>query len=139
MDLETMCVVLDSGNSEELASFYQKLLGWQKFGQHPDEWIVLISNERVSGIMDGKPELVFQQVEHYMPPVWPATDGKPQQMLHLDFHVRDFEEGVKHALACGARLADVQMVESLRVFLDPAGHPFCILPPKYSPTGEYAG
>lgn len=50
-------------------------------------------------------------------------------MAHLDFHVADVEEGVKTALSCGATLSEIQFDDRWRVMLDPAGHPFCILPP----------
>ena len=126
LKLETMCVVLDSGNSEELSDFYQKLLGWTKYGHKPDEFIVVSKGER-----NGTPELIFQEIENYVRPVWPDTSGKQQQMIHLDFHVDDLEEGVKHALNCGAVLSEVQLEDSWRVMLDPAGHPFCILPKRY--------
>ncbi|MDL2225340.1 hypothetical protein LJC20_03920 [Eubacteriales bacterium OttesenSCG-928-M02] len=86
------------------------------------EWIIVKS---VDGA--GTP-LVFQQVENYEPPTWPAETGKQQQMLHLDFYVEQVADGVAHALSCGARLAPTQLEEDWRVLLDPAGHPFCILP-----------
>ena len=47
----------------------------------------------------------------------------------VDFHVEDVEEGVKYALSCGATLSEIQFDERWRVLIDPAGHPFCILPP----------
>jgi len=127
LKLETMCVVLDSGNSEELADFYAKLLGWTKYGKRPDdEWLVVSNSKR-----DGLPELVFQEVENFERPIWPETPGKHQQMIHLDFHVDDLEEGVQHALSCGAVLSPVQLEPDWRVLFDPAGHPFCILPKRF--------
>lgn len=47
-------------------------------------------------------------------------------MLHLDFHVEDLESAVKHAIECGAKLADSQYFETSRTMIDPAGHPFCL-------------
>jgi len=127
LKLETMCVVLDSDNSEELSAFYEKLLGWTRYAHNPDdEWIVVNNGKR-----DGLPELIFQQIESYIRPVWPDVSGKQSQMIHLDFHVDDLDEGVKHALSCGAELSPVQLEDSWRVMLDPAGHPFCILPKRY--------
>jgi hypothetical protein len=46
-------------------------------------------------------------------------------MMHLDIRVDDLEAGVEHALAQGARLAEFQPQDDVRVLLDPAGHPFC--------------
>ena len=127
LKLETICVVLDSGNSEELSAFYEKLLGWARYERNPDEeWIVVNNGKR-----DGMPELIFQQIENYVRPVWPDTLGEQQQMMHFDFHVDDLDDGVKYALSCGAELSPVQLEDSWRVMLDPAGHPFCILPKRY--------
>ena len=114
-------IVLDSGNSEELSNFYQKLLGWTKYRQGP-EWIILKSD---SG--EGLP-LVFQEIDCYQRPVWPARADAQQQMTHLDFYTDDVPASVAHALACGAVLSPVQLEDSWQVLLDPAGHPFCILP-----------
>ena len=47
-------------------------------------------------------------------------------MLHLDIQVNDLEAAVAHALEAGARLADYQSQERVRVLFDPAGHPFCL-------------
>ena len=127
LKLETMCVVLDSDNSEELSAFYEKLLGWIRYPHGSnDEWIVVNNGKK-----DGFPELIFQEAKNYVRPVWPDAADKQAQMMHLDFHVEDIEEGVKHALACGAEFSLIQLEDSWRVMLDPAGHPFCILPKRY--------
>ena len=47
-------------------------------------------------------------------------------MLHLDFLVDDLAEGVAHAVDAGARLADHQPQDDVRVMFDPDGHPFCL-------------
>ena len=128
LKLETMCIVLDSDNSEELSAFYEKLLGWIRIEHSPgDEWIVVHNGKN-----DGMTGLIFQQVDSYARPVWPDVLGKQHQMMHLDFHVDDLDEGVAHALSCGATLSEIQLEPSLRVMLDPAGHPFCILPKLFS-------
>ena len=51
-------------------------------------------------------------------------------MMHLDFYVKpdEFENKISHALSCGAVLSEVQFYgEHMKVFVDPAGHPFCII------------
>jgi glyoxalase superfamily protein len=78
----------------------------------------------------GTPRLAFQQVESLPPPTWP--DGPRPQMLHLDLTVEtvaELEEQHKRAISLGARLLADHVddpEEPLRVYADPAGHPFCI-------------
>jgi catechol 2,3-dioxygenase-like lactoylglutathione lyase family enzyme len=128
LELTLMCIVLDSSNSEELSDFYQRLLGWKRRNFDSNTEFITVFDEKNKGM----PWLLFQNVENYVRPVWPAESGKPQQMTHLDFHVEDIEKGVAHALSCGATLSPIQLADSWRVMLDPAGHPFCICP-----TNEY--
>ena len=123
LKLTKMVTTLDSDNSEELSAFYQKLLGWKRHDFNSDTEFIVLSNDK-DGCMPVR--LLFQQVENYVPPVWPAEPGKQQQMTHLDFHVEDVEEGVAHALSCGATLSPIQFADRWRVMFDPAGHPFCI-------------
>jgi hypothetical protein len=47
-------------------------------------------------------------------------------MMHLDIEVEDLEVAVADAVALGARVADFQPQDNVRVLLDPAGHPFCL-------------
>lgn len=116
-------VVLDSDNANELSIFYEKLLGWTRF---PGEEYTVLANVEQQGFPIW---ITFQQVDDYVPPVWPATSEDQQQMAHLDFHVENVEEAVKHALSCGATMSEIQFEDMWRVMIDPAGHPFCLLPP----------
>ena len=121
LKLNKMGVVLDSDNPDELSDFYQKLLGWEK-----RKYTV---NSIVFNDDDGMPfQLLFQYDENYVRPVWPTEPEKQQQMAHLDFFVENLEEGVAHALSCGAVLSPIQFADSWRVMIDPSGHPFCICP-----------
>ena len=54
------------------------------------------------------------------------ADEHPQQ-LHLDFDVDDLDVGEEQVLALGARKAEVQPGKTFRVYIDPAGHPFCLV------------
>jgi hypothetical protein len=47
-------------------------------------------------------------------------------VMHLDIEVDDLEAAGAHAVAAGAVLADYQPQDDVRVYLDPAGHPFCL-------------
>jgi len=49
----------------------------------------------------------------------------PQQM-HLDVIVDDLDVAETAVLALGATKHEHQPGTSFRVFLDPAGHPFCL-------------
>ena len=115
--------VIDSNDADGLSRFYEKLLGWTRF---PGDEFTVLANVAQQGFPTW---ITFQQVDDYVPPVWPASTDAQQQMAHLDFHVEDVNEAVKHALACGATMADVQLEDGWRVMIDPAGHPFCLLPP----------
>ncbi|MCL1918755.1 MAG: hypothetical protein FWG14_10635 [Peptococcaceae bacterium] len=119
-------IVIDSGDAEELSAFYQKLLGWTIERQffEGEKWVIVKSMD------DGMSRLVFQEVADYKRPKWPSAEGLQQKMLHLDFYVKkdDFDNEVEHALSCGAALSEIQLSESWKVMLDPAGHPFCIVP-----------
>ena len=70
--------------------------------------------------------LAFQRVEDYQPPTWP--EGPRPQQFHLDLAVPDIDEAEPAVLAAGATVHEHQPSESgsFRVYLDPAGHPFCL-------------
>jgi len=59
-------------------------------------------------------------------PVWPPTGDSRRAMMHFDVQVGDLDEAVAEVVALGAHVADVQPNDSVRVMLDPAGHPFCL-------------
>ena len=110
--------VLDAPDPRALAEFYQRLLGWPIGADEPD-WVTL----RPSG---GGAGLSFQTEKNYVRPTWPAGPGDQQMMTHLDIEVDDLKAACAHATAAGATLAEFQPQERVRVFLDPAGHPFCL-------------
>lgn len=124
--------VLDCTDARELAEFYRQLLGFHyRPGDEPpadgrpdeSDWLVLRDS-------NGTNRLAFQQVEKLLTATWP--EGPIPQQLHLDLSVptiEDFHAQHERALALGARMLrdrsdDPQ--EPLRVYADPAGHPFCI-------------
>ena len=109
---------LDCPDPLGLARFYSELTGWPIEDGSDAEWTTLKSP-------NGGPTLAFQGVEDHRPPNWPGSEH-PQQ-LHLDFDVPDLDAGEQAVLAIGATKAEHQPGESFRVFLDPAGHPFCLV------------
>jgi catechol 2,3-dioxygenase-like lactoylglutathione lyase family enzyme len=120
-------IVLGSPDAQELARFYHRLLGWPLEADEPG-WVKLAPP-------DGGPGLSFQDEPAYVRPAWPAGPGDQQMMVHLDIRVDDLDEAGAHAVAAGAVLADFQPQADVRVYLDPAGHPFClwIVPPDWRP------
>jgi predicted enzyme related to lactoylglutathione lyase len=113
--------VLDAGAAAEaldLASFYERLLGWPITQSAPDGWALL---EAPDGL-----KIEIQGSTDYEPPRWPTQPGEQQMMLHLDFATDDLEAAVAWALEAGATVAEHQPQPNVRVLLDPAGHPFCL-------------
>lgn len=120
-------VVLDAPDGPALAHFYARLLGWQVFDEGEGGAAVAPSE-------DAGYYLGFQTEEHYVRPVWPAVPGEPQMSMHLDIEVDDLAEAVGYAVGCGAEEATYQPQQTVRVMLDPAGHPFCLyLDPSEQP------
>lgn len=107
-------VVLDCADPMELATFYGRLLGWEI--KPADDWVDIRA--------DYGDCISFQKVDDYAPPQWPGQ-GHPQQM-HLDVVVDDLDVAEGEVIAIGARKHDHQPGTTFRVFLDPAGHPFCL-------------
>jgi len=112
-------VVLDAPDGLELARFYARLLGWQLFNEG-NGGAALAPSE------DAGFNLAFETEENYARPVWPTEEGKPQMSMHLDIEVDDLDEAVTFAIGVGAEVASYQPQETVRVMLDPAGHPFCL-------------
>lgn len=108
---------LDCTDPRRLAEFYAGITGWD-VERDDGDWIQLRS--------DGGATLAFQLAADHQPPVWPSTDH-PQQ-AHLDFDVDDLDAGESAVIVLGARKAEFQPdPDSFRVFLDPSGHPFCLV------------
>lgn len=111
-------VVLEAPDAAALARFYAELLGWPIVAQDADGATI--------GPPEGVAYLAFQTSEGYVPPVWPPADGAQRMMMHLDFEVSDLSSAVAHVVELGARQAEHQPQDNVRVMLDPAGHPFCL-------------
>lgn len=117
LPLRIGAISIDCADAGELADFYAELLGMQRIYSRPDGDIVAIS--------DGTHTLAMMHIDDYVPPTWPEAD-RPQQM-HFDISVTDLDAATAKALSVGARLAEHQPAPAeWRVFLDPAGHPFCL-------------
>jgi catechol 2,3-dioxygenase-like lactoylglutathione lyase family enzyme len=103
-------VSLDCADPHALADFWATLLGGE---------IAYRSDAFVAVQLDGL-WLTAITVENYVPPTWPSDDSPKQ--IHLDLAA-----AAQEALALGATRGEVQpSPDSYLVFLDPAGHPFCL-------------
>ncbi len=107
-------LVLDCPDPGVLANFYGTMLDWQ-IKVDPD-WAEIRAEYGQC--------ISFQQVADYSPPDWPGQQA-PQQM-HLDVIVDDLDDAESAVLGLGATKHEHQPGTSFRVFLDPAGHPFCL-------------
>lgn len=130
-------VVLDTPDVRGLAEFYRQLLGWEyrrgdepKSNEHDIDWLSLRHPS-------GSPRIAFQYTQILHHSTWPEPDV-PQQ-LHLDLSLPSkaaLDAQHQHVLDLGATLRfdrSDDPEEPLRVYVDPAGHPFCLfVGPQYS-------
>jgi Glyoxalase-like domain len=107
--------VIDCPDASVLAHFYGELLGWKV--EPAEGWA------DIRGDQEGQC-ISFQQVADFRAPEWPGQ-VHPQQM-HLDVMVQDLDAAEPVVLELGATKHPHQPGETFRVFLDPAGHPFCL-------------
>ena len=116
---------LDCANPVELAHFYSKITGLrvQPFDEGETaqtcEWLELLDE-------NNRTKMAFQKIDNYRAPTWPQGDI-PQQ-VHMDFHAKDLDIAEKDLLELGAFKTEFQpKPHRFRVYLDIAGHPFCIV------------
>ena len=127
--------VLDATDPRRLAEFYRQLFGlaYRPGDEAPgpgqpdprgQDWLILTSPA-------GGAVLAFQKVGELRETTWPG--GPVPQQLHLDATVpavADLDVAHERALALGARMLEDRsddLQEPLRVYADPAGHPFCLI------------
>ena len=108
-------IALDCREPRRVADFYAVVLGVE-VERDDTEWVQLAPTGGVA--------LAFQLVPDHVPPVWPGAEH-PQQM-HLDLDVPDLDAAEEQVLALGAMKHEHQPGTTFRVYLDPAGHPFCL-------------
>jgi anti-anti-sigma factor len=109
--------VIDCPDPHALARFYAAVLGMQ-INENLDDWVVI-------GIEPGERQLAFQRVEKWVPPRWPDPDH-PQQ-LHLDIRVDDIDTAEAAIIELGATRVHAPRETGFHVYVDPAGHPFCLV------------
>ena len=122
---------IDCVDPINLANFYSSITGLKVdiTTENTDSsivWVELKDNQ-------GKTQLAFQKVANYKAPTWP--EGPIPQQLHLDFAVKNLDETEIELLKIGAVKTEFQpgspktndYSTEFRVYLDPEGHPFCII------------
>ena len=106
--------VIDCPDPAALATFYGALLDWKV--DVSADWAEIRS-------ADGQC-ISFQPVQGFTPPRWPGQEVA--QQMHLDVIVDDLDTAEAAVLDLGASKHEYQPGTTFRVFLDPAGHPFCL-------------
>ena len=109
--------MLDCPDPRALADFYAGLLGF-RINEDDGDWVVI-------GRDVGWRELAFQRADPYVPPEWP--DPRRPQQEHLDIRVDDVDAAERAVLGAGATRLPNEHERGFRVFVDPAGHPFCLV------------
>lgn len=122
-------VVIDCPDALELGRFYSQLLSWPLDDSSDVDWATLTPPGGGIGPdnPDGRTALAFQRIDGWVEPSWPG--GSHPQQFHLDFSVGDIDAAEPDILALGAKVHEHQPSKDggFRVYLDPAGHPFCLI------------
>lgn len=129
--ITNMYTAIDCSNPAKLARFYSVITGLRiEHGGDGDEqkitWVELKDASNVT-------KLAFQKISNYRPPTWP--EGNIPQQIHLDFYVNEIDVVEKKVLKLGAVKTEIQPgsppkqdeSHEFRVYLDPEGHPFCLI------------
>jgi catechol 2,3-dioxygenase-like lactoylglutathione lyase family enzyme len=113
-------IALECTDPAALAAFYTELTGWPVVYASPD-WCSIGTSR------DADLHLSFQRAPDHRPPVWP--DPASSMQFHLHLRVSDLDTAEAAALSLGAsKPAEQPNPTGHRVLLDPAGHPFCLVP-----------
>src|SRR4051812_44834411 len=125
-------VCVDCAPSEfgDMVDLYVQLLGLE-VADREDRWAALRDPAGGLGLGMGIGMGVNVQADDdYVRPVWPEQPSAQAKMMHFEIEVQDVEAAVTRALSFGAAQAPWQPPDrdprTLRVLLDPAGHPFCL-------------
>jgi predicted enzyme related to lactoylglutathione lyase len=122
--------IFDAADIDKVGSFYAELTGWDVARKDSDRFGLRTP--------DGQ-EIEFQRAPDHVAPQWPGQEH-PQQ-FHLDLRVADLAAGEAQVLAAGATRHEHQPSETggFVVYLDPAGHPFCLCLTASGSQGQGAG
>ncbi len=106
---------MDCADPLVLGNFWASLLGGDVAFTSDDFVAVKLNHLWLSAV----------RIDDYQPPTWPG--GELPKEMHLDLAVDDLEQGEAAVVALGALKSTTQPApDRYLVFLDPAGHPFCL-------------
>ena len=108
-------VVLDCPDPKTLAEFYGALLDWEVKQGDSDWWFVRAEYGGSIG---------FQKVDGFTAPRWPGQRC-PSRCTSMSTSTTSMLREAA-VLELGATKHEHQPGTTFRVFLDPAGHPFCL-------------
>ncbi|MDA8070120.1 MAG: VOC family protein [Actinomycetota bacterium] len=110
-------VNLDCADPRGMATFYSALLGWE----------MPYCEDEYSMISNGSTSIGFGRIDGYTAAPWP--DEQHAKQYHLDLRVEDLAQAEATARQLGATVPAFQPGgDRWRVFLDPEGRPFCLVP-----------
>ncbi len=122
-------VVLDCPDAMELGRFYAQILGWEvEEGSDRDFTTLVPPGGGLTAVWPhGRTTLAFQRIDDWVEPTWPG--GSHPQQFHLDLSVPDIAAAEPAVIVAGARVHPHQPSRDggFRVYLDPVGHPFCLV------------
>lgn len=126
MEIIRQFPVFDAAELEPESRFWAGVLGGEVDAE--DDWHMVL--------VDGEPRIGIQLAPDLVPPDWPG-DAVPQQ-IHMDLYVPELEPAHQEVTALGARLLKTAQEATpnadFQVYVDPAGHPFCLCLP--TPPGQ---
>jgi predicted enzyme related to lactoylglutathione lyase len=119
MKLLRSVIVFDASDLDAESAFWAAV--FNGFVLKDTEWHSVIDEF-------GEWRLGVQVNPTHVRPDWP--NGVQQQQIHLDFHVDNQHEAHQFVIELGATLIqeaeDLDSAEGFQVYVDPAGHPFCL-------------
>jgi hypothetical protein len=108
-------IVFDCEDPAELAQFWAALVGGE----------IAVTGEQFVAVQTASGWIAAMQVPDYRPPTW--GDAAVPKQMHVDLSVDDLNAAEAEAVRLGARsVPDQPDPDRYRIFLDPAGHPFCL-------------
>lgn len=118
MEIKNQVVVFDAADLEAESTFWAGVLDGTVDAD--DDWHMVK--------VGGQSRVAVQLAPNHVPPDWP--NGMPQQQIHLDLWIDDFESAHDRVMSLGARVLkpaeDSDTPDTFQVYADPAGHPFCL-------------